>query len=230
MTAQRASSDLRDLCLQLWQHPVRAKLPGESPVQRALDVVETETGFELLAVLRCGVSPDTPLTPVALSRQGGDDTFLQNDLDYIRGNVDAVRGITNWVRDTGSIAQVGDVMVDPRYFGMRDDIRSELCVPLRVGENVIGVVNTETPNVGYYTARDSLLLEELSRLIAVVMSLSSDHVSAHADFMVVCSYCGHLKLADGWMELPFDVRQDQSRLISHGCCPTCFDLEMSRLR
>src|SRR5437773_7566668 len=41
-------------------------------------------------------------------------------------------GITGWVARTGKPARVGDVSQDSRYVMLRQDIRSELAVPLEV--------------------------------------------------------------------------------------------------
>src|SRR5271155_2705657 len=41
-------------------------------------------------------------------------------------------GITGWVARTGKPARVGDVKHDPRYIKLREDVRSELAVPLEV--------------------------------------------------------------------------------------------------
>src|SRR5271155_2891579 len=42
------------------------------------------------------------------------------------------QGITGWVARTGKPARVGDVRQDPRYIKLRDNVRSELAVPLEV--------------------------------------------------------------------------------------------------
>src|SRR6266567_1892558 len=41
-------------------------------------------------------------------------------------------GITGWVARTGKPARVGDVSQDPRYVMLRQDVCSELAVPLEV--------------------------------------------------------------------------------------------------
>jgi len=62
------------------------------------------------------------------------------------------RGITGWVAANGASVRSGDVMRDPRYLTARDEIGSELCVPIRIGDRVIGVVNVESVRADAYDA------------------------------------------------------------------------------
>ncbi len=75
-------------------------------------------------------------------------------------------GITGWVARTGRPARVGDVSKDKRYFGLRAGIRSELAVPLRVGDAVRGVINVDSDRADAFTDKDQSLLQDLASLAA----------------------------------------------------------------
>jgi HD-GYP domain-containing protein (c-di-GMP phosphodiesterase class II) len=77
------------------------------------------------------------------------------------------KGITGWVAQTGLSVRLGDVRQDPRYYPMRADIRSELCVPLKVRDQIIGVVNVESTRLNDYRESDQRLLETLASQIAI---------------------------------------------------------------
>jgi signal transduction histidine kinase len=75
-------------------------------------------------------------------------------------------GLTGWVAQHGRTARVGDVATDPRYFALRSDVRSELAVPLRVGDDVRGVINVDSDRVNAFSADDEEILAELAALAA----------------------------------------------------------------
>jgi len=110
------------------------------------------------------------MTPFAVSDQGQGEAFVVRDKAYLASRKMRVgQGITGWVAQTGQSARVGDVTQDPRYTAMRTEIRSELCVPLRSGDEILGVVNTETTAPDAYTESDQRLLETIASQIVVAL-------------------------------------------------------------
>jgi signal transduction protein with GAF and PtsI domain len=79
------------------------------------------------------------------------------------------QGITGWVARTGKPARVGDVRRDGRYILLRDDVRSELAVPLEVLGTIRGVLNVDSPGENAFSEADQELLEELSVQAAKVI-------------------------------------------------------------
>jgi len=79
------------------------------------------------------------------------------------------QGITGWVARNGKAARVGDVRQDSRYVMMREDVRSELAVPLEVLGTVRGVLNVDSPNENAFSEDDQSLLEELAVQAAKVI-------------------------------------------------------------
>jgi signal transduction histidine kinase len=68
-------------------------------------------------------------------------------------------GITGWVARTGKPARVGDVSHDPRYVMIRQDVRSELAVPLEVNGELRGVLNVDSERQDAFSVEDQALLE-----------------------------------------------------------------------
>jgi signal transduction histidine kinase len=79
-------------------------------------------------------------------------------------------GITGWVGRTGKPARVGDVRRDRRYVMVRDNVRSELAVPLLVDGEVRGVINVDSDRADAFTEDDQRLLEELALQASRVVS------------------------------------------------------------
>jgi len=76
--------------------------------------------------------------------------------------LDDTRGITVAVARTGEAICLPDVSQDPRYVSGYPGTRSELCVPLKVGERVIGVLNAESDRYGAFGEDDHRLLAALA--------------------------------------------------------------------
>ena len=51
------------------------------------------------------------------------------------------QGITGKVAQDGQPRRVNDVTLDPDYIAITSEMRAELCVPLKIGETILGVVN-----------------------------------------------------------------------------------------
>ena len=143
-------------------------LPQEL-AQAIIAVLEEIVLYEHGAVLLVD-APSGLLLPFALSEQGQGRSFVESDKAYVRSQgVRIGRGITGWVAEHGVSVRAGDVRADPRYISLRDDIRSELCVPLRVRERTIGVLNVETTQPDAYSAIDQIVLETIAAQIAIAI-------------------------------------------------------------
>ncbi len=72
------------------------------------------------------------------------------------------QGITGQVAQGGQALRVADVSRHPGYLNAADFTRSELCVPIRSGEQVIGVLNAESARLDAFSEADQRLLETLA--------------------------------------------------------------------
>jgi signal transduction histidine kinase len=78
-------------------------------------------------------------------------------------------GITGWVAEYGTAARVGDVLKDSRYVEVRENVRSELAVPLAVGGEVRGVLNVDSDRVAAFAEADQQMLQALADQAAKVI-------------------------------------------------------------
>ncbi len=79
------------------------------------------------------------------------------------------QGITGRVVRTGVPALVPDVTQDPDYVEADPRTRSELAVPMRVGERIIGALNAESPRPNAFTEEDLRLMTTLAGHLAVIL-------------------------------------------------------------
>jgi len=80
-----------------------------------------------------------------------------------RARVKVGQGVTGQAAESRQAVLVDDVTKDPRYIAAVPNVRSELAVPLITKNRVIGVIDLEGREPGYFT-------EEHSRLLTVVAS------------------------------------------------------------
>jgi len=201
-----------------------------SLAQNIVEMLEKDVGYEHLAIL---VAAEAGMQPLALSRQGQDAAFLEVDKIYVESRCSSsTSGLTNRVAQTGQSCRVGNVAEDPRYLGIRDDIRSELCVPLVVGREVIGVINTETTIPDAYDETDQRFLETAASQIALGITFKrrlgtvSGHGKRTEDHAPVttCSYCKNLQVdQDHWISPEMFLLRRLGLLVTHGICPSCYE-------
>lgn len=117
--------------------------------------------YEYAAVLLID-EPTQRLIPFALSERGREADKL-----YVAHNLKVGEGIAGWVAQTGQSVCIGDVRQDP--YVMCPDIRSELCVPLKLGEKTIGVINVGSSKPNAYGETDQRILEIIAAQIAMAL-------------------------------------------------------------
>lgn len=78
-------------------------------------------------------------------------------------------GLCGWVVRHGRSRRSGDVLQEPDYFRQYAEMRSELDVPLRRGERVIGVLNAESPVPEAFTDEDEAVLQTLAAFVSLAL-------------------------------------------------------------
>lgn len=78
-------------------------------------------------------------------------------------------GITGWVAKEGMPALVPDVKKDPRYVMVHEDIHSEMAVPLKWGQEVIGVLNLDHVKREAFKEEDLELLDVFGHNASVAL-------------------------------------------------------------
>jgi diguanylate cyclase (GGDEF)-like protein len=79
------------------------------------------------------------------------------------------KGITGLVARTGQAQRIANVRQTKEYIDVDDRTVSELCVPIKFKEHVLGVINAESTKKGAFTADDERLLITLAGQIATAM-------------------------------------------------------------
>jgi len=79
------------------------------------------------------------------------------------------QGITTRVAMDGIPRRIPDVRSEPTYLEVDPHTRSELCVPIRLGEKVIGVINAESAEVDAFSTSDQRLLTILAGQLATAI-------------------------------------------------------------
>lgn len=82
--------------------------------------------------------------------------------------IPAGKGFCGWVALTGRSRRVGDVTRDPYFMGT-PKTRSELCVPLKIRDTVVGVINVESPENDAFSLADEQLLETCASQLSAAL-------------------------------------------------------------
>lgn len=142
---------------------------AEELAEEIIRVLESVLKYENSAILLIDERANT-LNPFAVSDQGKGDKYIEKEKTHIESfDLTIGKGITGWVAQHGISQRIDDVTKDKRYFEVRNDIKSELCVPLKLGDKTIGVINIETSNPAAYTESDQVILETISASIAIAL-------------------------------------------------------------
>ncbi len=85
-----------------------------------------------------------------------------------------VEGIIGWVAQHGEPLLVNDVSQEPRYIPddprLLPDTRAELAVPLRIEDEVIGVLDVQSTVRGAFGPNDLFILSTLADQVAVAIN------------------------------------------------------------
>ncbi|MFN8457502.1 MAG: GAF domain-containing protein [Anaerolineae bacterium] len=94
-------------------------------------------------------------------------------LETVVGDIDLAQthriGVTGRAAKTAQSQRVGDVTQDPDYIKFDSETRSELAVPIKVEEKVIGVINVEHVDYKAFDEEDQHALESLAAQAAVAI-------------------------------------------------------------
>jgi len=85
------------------------------------------------------------------------------------------KGLIGWVATTGRGVIVPDVTTDTRYVNARDETKSEMVAPIRIGSEVIGAFNLESDEQDAYESEDMDLLMAFAAQAAVAIERTRLH-------------------------------------------------------
>lgn len=75
-------------------------------------------------------------------------------------------GIVSYVARTGKPVYLEDTSKDERYLSVNPSTRSQLALPLRVGQEIIGVLNIENERVSGFTQRDIFIMTSFAEKVS----------------------------------------------------------------
>ncbi|PKN91324.1 MAG: hypothetical protein CVU44_19610 [Chloroflexi bacterium HGW-Chloroflexi-6] len=81
-------------------------------------------------------------------------------------------GITGWVAMHRQPQRINDIAKDSRYISVNSKVRSELAIPLIYRNEVLGVLNVESPRIGAYSENDEEMLGTLAGSLAAIIAHS----------------------------------------------------------
>jgi len=79
------------------------------------------------------------------------------------------KGIIGHVFASGQSWRIGNVCLEPDYLSIDPRVQSELCVPLKLGERVMGVINIESERIDAFSIADEHLLETIASQVATAI-------------------------------------------------------------
>ena len=79
------------------------------------------------------------------------------------------KGITGRVAKTGLLERHDDVRKVPGYAAINPGTRSEICVPIKLGEQVWGVINVESDRYAAFDVRDERILTTVANQMGVAL-------------------------------------------------------------
>lgn len=78
-------------------------------------------------------------------------------------------GLIGKAFELGEIVNVRDVSKEPNYEQRIHTTRSEVCVPIRVGDHCVGILDAQAQKVGAFSADDLMTLETIARFLVPVL-------------------------------------------------------------
>ncbi len=134
--------------------------------QRTVDALQRALGFDYLALFLIDPAGKA-LELYATSRP--------NERASRGARIELGRGIVGSAAQVGHPINSGDVLRDARYLPALPDIRSELAVPLKTGERVIGVIDAQSASPNAFSAGDERLLLTVASQLAVILDKARLH-------------------------------------------------------
>ncbi len=130
---------------------------------RIVKTLRRKLGFEHLGLFLVNNADET----VDLYAHSGTNGDLSRHLRIPLGH-----GLIGTAAATGLPVRVGDVRADPRYLPGIPGIESEMAVPLKAGERVIGVVDAQSPRPVAFSEADERVLVTAGGQLAVIIENS----------------------------------------------------------
>ncbi|HEY9152039.1 MAG TPA: ATP-binding protein, partial [Anaerolineales bacterium] len=138
--------------------------------QITADLVAQYFGYELAGVLLVGDNAKAPIFGMGGSRAA----IVRRELEH--EDILAQDGITGRVFRTGENILVNDTSQDKLYKSLRGwNAGSEICVALKDGGRVLGVMDVESSQQNAFSDNDLIAMESLAGVLAAVVSSADQY-------------------------------------------------------
>jgi GAF domain-containing protein len=94
--------------------------------------------------------------------------YSEEDISEIR--IPIGTGITGWAAAHRKPLRIDNVADDPRYIQVSSNTRSELAIPLTYRNDLLGVINVESEQLGAYNEHDEEILGTLGGSLAAIIA------------------------------------------------------------
>ena len=132
----------------------------EEALESAVSGLQVTLGGDRVAILM----PDAEQKYLEVKASVG---YLQ-DVNEMKVPIES--GITGWVAGRKRLLRVDNVMEDARYIQASPNTRSELAIPLLYRNEVLGVLNVESEQIGAYNENDEEMLGTLGGSLAAIIA------------------------------------------------------------
>jgi phosphoserine phosphatase RsbU/P len=139
---------------------VNATLDLDDLLQRVAKLVRKVIHYDIFAILLLEPKSDEMRIRFSI---GHPQEVVQNF------RVRVGQGITGAAAELREAVLVNDVTKEPRYIGSLPEVRSELAIPLIVKNRLIGVLDIEAPEPGYFSEEHARLLTLIASRIAIAV-------------------------------------------------------------
>jgi PAS domain S-box-containing protein len=143
---------------------IAAVLELDSLLERAARLVQESFGYHHVGLF----TVDRERDELVMKTRAGDFAHLYPPDHRLKLG----QGVVGWAGRHGETLLANDVDTEPRYVNLYPDLvptRSELCVPIRVGEEIVGVLDVQSPQLNAFDESDAMVMETLADQIAVAI-------------------------------------------------------------
>ncbi len=125
------------------------------------------------------------------------------------------QGVIGRVVATGQPWLIPDVRLEPAYYPLNAEVLSELCVPMQVGDRLIGAINVENRHADAFTAADQQLLSTLAGQLGTAIERLRAEAARRENEEALARERNLLRtLIDNLPEVSIFVKDTQSRFLT----------------
>ncbi|MBP6185817.1 MAG: histidine kinase [Saprospiraceae bacterium] len=121
----------------------------------------SKLGFVDCVIYLVDASGDNLIQKAALGSKNPGRFEILNPIEVPLGE-----GITGYTALTGEPQLIFDTSVEPRYIVDDERRLSEICVPIKLGDQILGVIDSEHPEKDYFTRQHLRLLTAIASICA----------------------------------------------------------------